>query len=98
TRAPNGDRSSHVYLVSYDGEIIRDFVTEGETPSGMTSDGETLWIGATYSRDIIRVDAQTGATIAKHFTPGAGVIYNMPTDPSSRPSPLSPPPRPAGSG
>jgi hypothetical protein len=84
------DGASHVYLLSYSGEVIRHFPTDGDTPSGMTFDGETLWLASTYSREIIRVDPWTGETIARYFTPGAGVIFNMPGDPTSRRSPLSP--------
>ena len=40
--------------------------------------------------EIIRADARTGKTLAKYFTPGAGVIYRMPTDPPGRISPLEP--------
>ena len=91
TRGPHGERTSHVYLCSYDGEILRNFRTGGETPSGMTHDGKDLWIAATYSRELIRVDDETGKTLSSHFTPGAGVIYNTPWDPERRRSPLEPP-------
>lgn len=93
TRGPHGERTSHVYLCSYDGEVLRGFRTGGETPSGMTHDGTDLWIAATYSREIIRANDHTGETISTHFTPGAGVIYDAPWDPSSRRSPLAPPPQ-----
>src|SRR5690554_423933 len=71
TRGPHGERASHVYLCTHDGEVIRSFRTGGETPSGITHDGENLWIAATYSRELIKVDDQTGNTISSHFTPGA---------------------------
>jgi sugar lactone lactonase YvrE len=74
-----------VYLSSYSGKLLRELSPEGTGPSGIASDGKTLWIGSTYSREIIRVDATTGETIVKHFTPGAGVIYRMTTDPPARP-------------
>jgi hypothetical protein len=74
-----------VYLSSYDGKLLRELSPEGTGPSGIASDGETLWIASTYSREIIRVNAKTGDTISKHFTPGAGVIYRMTTDPPARP-------------
>lgn len=91
SRGPHGERSSHVYLCTFDGEIIRDFRTGGETPSGITHDGTDLWSAATYSREIIRIDDQTGHTISSHFTPGSGVIYNTPWDPQRRQGPLSTP-------
>src|SRR5260370_20347725 len=86
------------YLVSYeDGKVLRSFVTETDKSSGITFDGESLWIGSTYSREIVRVDAKTGKTMERHFTPGAGVIYQMVGDPPGRGSPLakSRPPRPS---
>src|SRR5262245_43329061 len=70
--------SNKAYLVSYsDGKVVRSFETETDRSSGITFDGEALWIGSTYSREIVRVDAMTGKTIQKYFTPGAGVIYQM---------------------
>lgn len=91
TTGPHGERQSHVYLCTLDGEVIRDFRTGGETPSGITHDGTDLWVAATYSRELVRVDAQTGRTISSHFTPGASVIYNTPWDPESRSGPLRSP-------
>src|SRR5205085_12539857 len=78
------------YLGSYeDGKVIRTFETETDKSSGITFDGEALWIGSTYSREIVRVDAMSGKTLEKHFTPGAGVIYQMTGDPPGRSSPLA---------
>ena len=86
------------YLVSYeDGKVLRSFETETDKSSGITFDGEALWIGSTYSREIVRTDAMTGKAIDRHFTPGAGVIYKMVGDPPARSSPLAKDrPRPAG--
>ncbi len=74
-----------VYLSSYDGKLIRELAPEGTGPSGIGHDGTSIWIASTYSREIIRADAKTGETIAKHFTPGAGVIYTRTTDIAARP-------------
>jgi len=80
------------YLVSYqDGKVLREFLTEANAASGITFDGEALWLASTYSREIIRCDATTGQTIRKYFTPGAGVIYRMTGDPAGRSSPIAPP-------
>ncbi len=77
----DGD-DGRVFLVRYeDGRVLRDFETESVGPSGITFDGEAIWIASTYSREIIRADASNGKTMAKFFTPGAGVIYKMPSDP-----------------
>jgi streptogramin lyase len=84
------------YLVSYeDGKVLRSFGTETDRSSGITFDDGTLWIGSTYSREIVRCDAVAGKTLEKHFTPGAGVIYQMVGDPSARSSPLAPKEQPA---
>src|ERR1700733_6869191 len=84
------------YLVSYaDGKVLRSFGTETDRSSGITFDDGTLWIGSTYSREIVRCDAMAGKTLERHFTPGAGVIYQMVGDPSARSSPLAPKEQPA---
>jgi sugar lactone lactonase YvrE len=76
-----------VYLSSYEGKLLRELAPEGTGPSGIGIDegNKAIWIGSTYSREIIRSDAKTGETIEKHFTPGAGVIYRMTTDLPARP-------------
>jgi hypothetical protein len=93
-----GDENK-AYLVSYeDGRVLRSFQTETDKSSGITFDGEALWIGSTYSREIVRSDAKTGRTLERHFTPGAGIIYQMAGDPKARSSPLAashPRPKPA---
>lgn len=77
------------YLMSYkDGSVIRGFETETERSSGITHDGEALWIGSTYSRELVRCDARTGKAIERRFTPGAGVIYKMLGDPAARSTPV----------
>lgn len=81
---------NRAHLVTYEGKVIKGFETETEKSSGITFDGEALWIGSTYSREIVKVDANTGKAIERHFTPGAGVIYNMAGDPPGRRSPLAP--------
>jgi hypothetical protein len=81
---------NRAYLVSYtDGKVLRAFDTEGDRASGITFYGDAIWIASTYSREIVQSQAMTGKTIAKHFTPGAGVIYRMVGDPPSRSSPLA---------
>jgi sugar lactone lactonase YvrE len=88
-----------VYLSSYEGKRLRELSPEGTGPSGIgvDADNKTIWIGSTYSREIIRSDAQTGETIEKHFTPGAGVIYRMTTDLPPRPDTYGRSVRPATS-
>jgi sugar lactone lactonase YvrE len=79
---------SKAYLVDYSGKLLRETETETDRSSGITFDGEVLWIGSTYSREIVRCDAHTGKALARHFTPGAGVIYPMLGDPPARSSPV----------
>jgi streptogramin lyase len=87
---------NQAYLVSYeDGKVLRSFGTETDRSSGITFDDGTLWLGSTYSREIVRCDAVTGKTLERHFTPGAGVIYKMAGDPPDRRSPLAPKQPPA---
>ncbi len=89
-----------VYLVDYeDGVVLRALDTESDRGSGITYDGESVWLASTYSREILRSDAKTGRTIAKFFTPGAGVIYRQTGDAAGRRSPLAPAPKaPGGAG
>ena len=85
--------NNKVYLVNYsDGAVIREFNTESDRGSGLTFDGEALWLGSTYNREIVRCDATTGKTLTRFFTPGAGVIYKTTWDPPARSSPLAKPP------
>jgi sugar lactone lactonase YvrE len=83
---------NRAYLVAYDkGRVLRALDTESKAGSGITFDGEALWLASTYSREIIRADAHTGKTLAKHPTPGAGVVHWT----NGRRSPLAPPAQPA---
>src|SRR3954452_18119259 len=78
------------YLVEYNGgKVRRELKTDADRASGITFDGQALWIGSTYNREIICCDARNGTTISSHFTPGAGVIYKTTWDPSQRTSPLA---------
>ncbi|MDX1982048.1 MAG: hypothetical protein SFV51_17380 [Bryobacteraceae bacterium] len=80
---------NQAHLVDYKtGKVIKGFETETESSSGITFDGQALWIGSTYSREIVKCDANTGKAIERHFTPGAGVIYKMVGDAPARSSPV----------
>jgi sugar lactone lactonase YvrE len=80
---------NRAHLVTYEGKVLRGFETEADRASGITFDGEAIWIASTYGREIIRADAHTGKTLQRFFTPGAGVIYRMTGDPPGRSSPLA---------
>ena len=106
---------SRAYLVRYgDGQVIRSFDTDTVRPSGITFDGQALWIGSTFSYENVRCDATTGAVLERRPTPGC-TTYQMADDPAPRRSPLArpaaaasappaaparaaPPPRPAHPG
>jgi sugar lactone lactonase YvrE len=83
---------SRAYLVRYsDGSVIRSFDTDTSRPSGITFDGQALWIGSTFSYENVRCDATTGAVLERRPTPGC-TTYQMPDDPPARRSPLARPP------
>jgi hypothetical protein len=85
---------NHAYLVDYgNGKVLRDLKTDSVAGSGITFDGEALWLASTYSCEILRADARTGQTLARHPTPGAGVVSW--TAASARHSPLAKPAPPA---
>jgi sugar lactone lactonase YvrE len=79
---------NRVQLVTYEGKVLRDFATGADRASGITFDGEAIWLASTYNRQIIKANAKTGETIERYYTPGAGVIYAMAGDPPGRSSPL----------
>ena len=83
---------SRAYLVRYaDGQAIRSFDTDTVRPSGLTFDGQALWIGSTFSYENVRCDATTGAVLERRPTPGC-TTYQMADDPAPRRSPLAHPP------
>jgi sugar lactone lactonase YvrE len=92
---------NRAYLVSYqDGKVLRALDTDSKAGSGITFDGEAIWIASTYSREIIRADARTGRTLAKYDTPCAGVVKwtNSRISPLAKPAPESAGARRGGGG
>ena len=80
---------SKVYLIDYaDGRVLRSFETDTVRPSGITFDGEALWIGSTFSYENVRCNATTGAVIERRATPGS-IMYTMAGDAPQRRSPLA---------
>lgn len=64
--------TNHLQLVDYaTGKVLVDLETESDRGSGVTDDGDTLWIASTYNCKILHIDRHTGATIAEYATPGA---------------------------
>ncbi len=58
--------TNRVALVDYsDGHVLRQFDTETDRGSGITFDGQAIWIASTYNRLLVRADAQNGANFEK---------------------------------
>jgi hypothetical protein len=57
-------------------------------PSGITFDGEALWIGSTFRYENVRCSAATGAVLERRPTPGS-IMYTMVGDAPQRRSPLA---------
>jgi len=70
------DQADHkIHRLDYQsGEVL--FVAQTDTvhSSGITLGGGYLWIASTYENKIAQLDPTTGATIAKHDSPGSGIV------------------------
>jgi streptogramin lyase len=62
-----------IHLVSYTGDVLRELPTASDRGSGITDDGRHLWVASTYSCEILKIDRNTGATLARYPSPGAQV-------------------------
>ena len=79
---------NRAYLVDYkNGRTLRKLDTDTKAGSGITFDGSALWTASTYSREILKIDAESGKTLARYDSPGAGVVAWT----VGRRSPLAPP-------
>lgn len=58
-------------FVSYTGDLLHTLETASDRGSGVTFDGEALWLASTYDCKLLRVHPETGATLAAYETPGA---------------------------
>lgn len=63
--------TDQVHLVSWNGDVLRTLETASDKGSGITVTANAIWLASTYSREILRIDPQTGETIATFDTPGA---------------------------
>ena len=67
--------TNRVALVQYDdGRVIRQFDTATDRGSGITFDGQAIWIASTYNRLLVRADAQTGRTLKTLPSPGSWLV------------------------
>lgn len=64
-------QTNEAQLVSYEGDLLVTLATASDRGSGITRDGAALWLASTYSREILKIDRATGATLATFPTPGA---------------------------
>jgi streptogramin lyase len=65
--------TNEVHLVDYDGSVLHTLATASDRGSGITDDGDTLWLASTYSRELLRIDRSSGRTLASYPSPGAAV-------------------------
>jgi hypothetical protein len=73
-----------VFKVRYaDGSVIQEIQTESIHGSGITFGNGALWIASTWSLKTLKVDPNTGKTLASFDEPGAGLPkFGKPTRPS----------------
>ena len=65
---------NHVYKVDWStGEVLHDIPTETEHSSGITLGGGYVWVASTYSCEIFQIEIDTGKTVEKYPSPGAGI-------------------------
>ena len=64
-----------VHKVRYeDGKVLHEIQTESIHGSGITYGDGALWIASTYGLKTLKVDPQTGKTLAAFDTPGVGLV------------------------
>lgn len=56
------------------GKVIFSAETDTVHSSGITLGGGYIWIASTYECKIAKLDPETGKTVAKYDSPGAGVV------------------------
>lgn len=55
---------------AYPGEVIKSFATAGEFPTGLTYDGEHLWMADRQTDLLYKLNAETGEVLKKLEAPG----------------------------
>jgi streptogramin lyase len=64
-----------IYKLDYaTGETLFAAQTDTEHSSGITFGNGSLWIASTFELNIAQLDPATGQTIAKHDSPGNGIV------------------------
>lgn len=78
--APDGlwsidQQNNKIYKQDYTtGEVLFEAQTDTVHSSGITLGGGFIWIASTYEAKIAKLDAESGKTIEKYDSPGAGVV------------------------
>ena len=63
--------TNQVHLVDYAGTVRRTLMTAADRGSGITDDGDALWVASTYSCELLRIHRADGSTLANYPSPGA---------------------------
>ena len=67
---------NRVFKVRYqDGSVLKELQTESMHGSGITYGDRALWIGSTGTLKTLKVDPETGKTLAAFDTPGVGLVH-----------------------
>jgi streptogramin lyase len=61
--------TNELHLVSYSGEVLKTLATDSDKGSGVTDSGDALWLASTYSCEILKIDRETGKTLARWPSP-----------------------------
>ena len=68
------------------GAVLREFATETLHSSGITLGGGALWISSTFGLEIVKIDPDSGETLARHPDPGRGYSAGAENAPGGRES------------
>jgi len=64
-------KTNQVHLVDYGGTVVHTMATASDRGSGITDDGDGLWVASTYSCELLRIHRVHGTTLASYPSPGA---------------------------
>ena len=56
------------------GDVLHEIDTETEHSSGITLGDDSLWISSTFGLEIVKIDPDTGETLARFPDPGEGFV------------------------
>ncbi len=68
-------QNNKVYLVGLtSGRVEHEIQTAADRGSGITHDGSSLWVASTYNRKLLKIDPESGQTLAEFDSPGSGIV------------------------